>query len=112
MGPATADLAPGLLALRHDIATAEHPITADRWLTKQPVAPVLADLAAGRMPLTHEAFDELGETQTLAHLRQTLIAVGALPERDEELVRLERFAHRFPRHATGPGPRARACTAT
>jgi hypothetical protein len=51
MGPATADLAPGLLALRHDIATAEHSITANRWLTKQPVASVLADLAAGRMPL-------------------------------------------------------------
>ena len=52
---------------------------------------MLADLAAGRMPLTHAAFDERGEGQALAHLRQTLVAVGALPERDEELVRLERF---------------------
>ncbi len=90
MGPATADLAPGLLALRHDIATAEHSITAHRWLTKQPVVSVLSDLAAGRMPLTHEAFDELPKRQILEHLRLTLIAVGALPERDEELVRLER----------------------
>ena len=53
MGPVTADLAPGLLALRYDIATAEHSITAHRWLTKQPVVSVLSDLAAGRMPLTH-----------------------------------------------------------
>ena len=83
MGPATADLAPGLLALRHDIATAEHSITATRWLTKQPVVSVLSDLAAGRMPLTHEAFDELPKRQILEHLRLTLIAVGALPERDE-----------------------------
>jgi hypothetical protein len=45
MGPATADLPPGLLALRHDIATAEHSITANRWLTKQPAAAALADLA-------------------------------------------------------------------
>lgn len=90
MGPATADLPPGLLALRHDIATAEHCITANRWLIKQPVASVLADLAAGRMSLTHEAFDELPKRQILEHLRLTLVAVGALPERDEELIRLER----------------------
>jgi hypothetical protein len=89
MGPATADLAPGLLALRHDIATAEHSITANRWLTKQPVASVLADLAAGRMLLTHEALDKLPKRQTLEHLRLTLVAVGALPERNEELIRLE-----------------------
>lgn len=90
MGPAAADLPAGLLALRHDIATAQHPITANRWLTKQPVASVLADLAAGRMPLTHEALDKLPKRQTLEHLRLTLVAVGALPERDEELIRLER----------------------
>lgn len=90
MGPATADLAAGLLALRHDIATAEHSITANRWLTKQPVVSVLADLASGRMPLTHEALDKLPKRQILEHLRLTLVAVGALPERDEELVRLER----------------------
>ncbi|MGH3799131.1 MAG: hypothetical protein ACRDTD_03180 [Pseudonocardiaceae bacterium] len=90
MGPATADLPPGLVALRHDIATAEHSITAHRWLTKQPIVSVLSDLATGRMPLTHEAFDNLPKRQTLEHLRLTLVAVDALPERDEELIRLER----------------------
>src|SRR5262249_46123925 len=73
------DLPPGLLALRHDIATAEHSITANRWLTKQPAAAVLADLAAGRMPLTHQALDQLPKRQVLEHLRLTLVAVGALP---------------------------------
>ena len=91
MGPDTGGLPPGLRTLRENIAAAEHPITAMRWLTKPAIAPVLADLAAGRMPLTHAAFDSRGEGQALAHLRQTLVAVGALPERDEELVRLERF---------------------
>ncbi|CAN5679823.1 hypothetical protein BH09ACT7_BH09ACT7_61080 [soil metagenome] len=90
MGPVDA-LVPGLRALRHNIATTEHPITAMRWLTKKSVAPVLSDLAGGRTPLTHEALDELSASPALAHLRQTLVAVGALPERDEELVRLERF---------------------
>jgi hypothetical protein len=62
-----------------------------RWLTKPAIAPVLSDLAAGRMPLTHQAFDGLGQTQALGHLRQTLVAVGSLPERDEEITRLEAF---------------------
>jgi hypothetical protein len=65
MGPATAELPAGLLALRHDIATAEHCITANRWLTKQPAVSVLADLASGRMSLTHEAFDKQPKSQVL-----------------------------------------------
>ncbi len=91
MGPSTHSLPPGLQALRRDIATTEHPITAMRWLTKPAIAPVLSDLAAGRTPLTHQALDELPDSQPLAHLRQTLVAVGALPERDELMVRLEAF---------------------
>lgn len=91
MGAPSHALPPGLQALRRDIATAEHTITAMRWLTKPSIAPVLAGLAAGRMPLTHQAFDELPGSQALAHLRQTLVAVGALPERDEEMTRLESF---------------------
>ena len=91
MGPSSRSLPPGLQALRRDIATAEHPITAMRWLTKPSIAPVLSGLAAGRIPLTHQALDELGESQALAHLRQALVAVGALPGRDEEMVRLEAF---------------------
>jgi hypothetical protein len=91
MGPSPDPLPAGLQALRRDIATTEHPITAMRWLTKPSVAPVLSDLAAGRTPLTHQALDELPDTPALAHLRQTLVAVGALPERDELMVGLEAF---------------------
>ena len=60
MGPPGRPLPPGLAALRRDIATAEHPVTAMRWLTKPSIAPVLSGLAAGRIPLTHQALDELG----------------------------------------------------
>ncbi|WP_218669993.1 hypothetical protein [Streptomyces tsukubensis] len=55
------------------------------------MSPVLADLAAGRRALTHEALDELPDSPPLAHLRQVLVGVGALPERDEYMVRIERF---------------------
>ena len=89
--PPTQALHPGLEALRHNIATAEYPITARRWLDKPSVAPVLTDLAAGRRPLTHQALDELPDSQPLAHLRQVLVSVGALPERDEQMTRIERF---------------------
>ncbi|MYW20601.1 hypothetical protein GT039_34810, partial [Streptomyces sp. SID2955] len=91
IGPASDALHPGLEALRHNIATTEHPITARRWLNKPSVSPVLSDLAAGRRALTHEALDELPDRPPLAHLRQVLVGVGALSERDEYMVRLERF---------------------
>ncbi|MGY3676528.1 hypothetical protein [Streptomyces sp. TE33382] len=52
---------------------------------------MLSDLAAGRRALTHRALDELPDSPPLAHLRQVLVGVGALPERDEHMVRAERF---------------------
>lgn len=91
MGPSVDALPAGLQALRRDLATAEHPLTAMRWLTKPSIGPVLSDLATGRIPLTHQALDDLPRSQPLAHLRQTLVAVGALPERDEIMIRLDAF---------------------
>ncbi|WP_327586936.1 site-specific integrase [Nonomuraea sp. NBC_00507] len=91
LGPSSDSSHPRLEALRRNIATTEHPITAWRWLNKPSIAPVLSDLAAGRRTLTHEALDELPDSPPLAHLRQVLVGVGALPERDEYMARLERF---------------------
>jgi hypothetical protein len=93
MGTDAAVLPAGLQALRGELAAAENPGTAMRWLTKPSLAPALSGLASGRIPLTHQGLDELPRTQVLDHLRQTLVAVGALPERDEELIRLEAFLH-------------------
>jgi hypothetical protein len=95
MGPSTCSLPPALQTLRRNISDAEHAVTAMRWLTKPSIAPILSDLATGRLPLTHEALDALPASQPLAHLRQTLIAVGGLPERDELMVRLEAFLNRL-----------------
>lgn len=93
MGTGAAVLPAGLQALRGELAAAENPGTAMRWLTKPSLAPVLSGLACGRILLTHQGLDELPRTPVLDHLRQTLVAVGALPERDEELIRLEAFLH-------------------
>ena len=54
---------------------------------------MLSGLADGSIPLTHQALDELPQRPALTHLRQTLVAVGALPWRDEEIARLEAFLH-------------------
>ena len=59
MGPADGPLPPGLRALRREIATAEHTVTAIRWAAKPSIAPVLAGLADGSIPLTHQALDGL-----------------------------------------------------
>jgi hypothetical protein len=93
MGPDAGALPPGLQALRREIAGAEHAVTAMRWAAKPSIAPVLSGLADGSIPLTHQALDGLPQRPALAHLRQTLVATGALPWRDEEMTRLEAFLH-------------------
>jgi hypothetical protein len=91
MGPDADLLPPGLQALRREIASAEHSVTAMRWIAKPSIAPVLSGLADGSIALTHEALDGLPRRPALDHLRQTLVATGALPWRDEEMTRLEAF---------------------
>ena len=91
MGPDGGSLPPGLQVLRREIATAEHGITAMRWISKPSIAPVLSGLADGSIPLTHQALDQLSQRPALGYLRQTLVATGALPWRDEEMTRLEAF---------------------
>ena len=52
---------------------------------------MLRGLAAGQHPLTHAGLDELPDAKPLRHLRSVLVATGALPPRDEQLIRLERW---------------------
>ncbi|MER5540414.1 hypothetical protein [Streptomyces mirabilis] len=50
---------------------------------------MLSDLGSGRRPLAHEALDELPEGKGVEHIRSVLVAMGTLPKRDEQMVRLE-----------------------
>ena len=54
-------------------------------------APVLHQMATGRLPLSHAALDELPDSKVLAHLRAVLVSAGALPARDERMARLEQW---------------------
>ena len=62
--------------LKDALTATDPPGTALRWLAKEPVAAVLADIAAGRRQLTHAELDELPRHPILAHLRSVLVATG------------------------------------
>jgi hypothetical protein len=83
---------PAVLACVHAaIVTSATPRKALNWLRSGAGAPILAAIATGAMPLTHAALDEHAKPRAADHVRQMLVAHGALPERDEALARLERW---------------------
>lgn len=80
-----------LLPLRDTILAVDDPRSAQRWLSYTPAVVVIKAFVDGSLALTHEALDGLPASTSLVHLRDLLIACGALPERDPYLARLERF---------------------
>jgi hypothetical protein len=76
--------------LHQAILEVDNPVTALGWLGRSPAVGVLQRLASGELALTHQALDELPRGFALDHLRQLLVASGALPDRDPHLARLER----------------------
>ncbi len=81
---------PKPLLLRATILAVSNPRTPLSWLDKKPPSiRVLADLAAGRLPLTHQALDKVPRCASVDHLRELLVACGALPQRNPHLARLE-----------------------
>lgn len=96
---------PALRPLWDALAATEPPGTALRWLAKEPVAAILADIAAGRRQLTHADLDELPQRTILNHLRSVLVATGTLPARDEQMARLERLLDKVLAARTDPDQR-------
>jgi hypothetical protein len=73
------------------LATVERPATVLSWLKRATVASALAELAAGQRPLSHAALDDLPPGKPVEHLRSVLVATEALPGRDEQLARIQRW---------------------
>lgn len=67
------------------------PRKALNWLRAGAGAPILAAIASGTMPLSHDALDAHPRSRAADHVRQMLVTHGALPARDEDLARLERW---------------------
>ena len=84
------DHPPGALhALRAPILAAE-PMTTGRWLRRPTITALLAALDSGRLPLTHATMDAQPPTRAIEHLRDLLLASGALaPDPDRPIDRLQ-----------------------
>jgi hypothetical protein len=87
----TGAIHPQLQVLHDNLANHDRPDTVLAWLNKEATTTVLRGLAVGQHPLTHAGLDELPDAKPLRHLRSVLVATGALPPRDEQLIRLERW---------------------
>jgi hypothetical protein len=80
-----------LAAVLEAISAARTPESALNWLRGGAGAAILADLAAGRLAVTHQALDQHPRPRAASHLRHMLIIGGVLPPRDEELARTEQW---------------------
>jgi hypothetical protein len=69
------------------ICAARVPKSALNWLRRSHGAALLTDLAAGKLPATHEALDADPRRRAADFLRRTLTAGDVLPPRDQELAR-------------------------
>ena len=90
LGDEAGEIRPPLRALYQALAAAERPGTVAAWLDKSPAPAILRSLDAGA-GLTHAALDALPGGKPVEHLRSVLVAIGALPHRDEQMARLEQW---------------------
>jgi hypothetical protein len=79
-----------LIGVHDTIISSAAPRKALNWLRQGTGAPILAALASGTMPITHQALDAHPSPRAANHIRQMLISHGALAARDEPLARVER----------------------
>lgn len=91
LGDPTGAIHPQLQALYDNLGSAERPGTVLGWLKRSKAVAVLAELGAGRLTLSHDTLDELPAGKPVEYLRAVLVSTGALPARDEQMVRLERW---------------------
>ena len=83
---------PGLTVVVQAIAATRNPYSALNWLRTGSAAVILAEVAAGRIALTHQALDVHPNWRAADYLRHILAAGGVLPARDEALARIERWS--------------------
>lgn len=91
LGDDTGEIRPELQALYHNLANYDRPSTVLCWLDRNQTEAILRQLGAGTLPLSHAALDELPDSKPVRHLRSVLVATGALPARNEQMTRLERW---------------------
>jgi integrase len=83
----TGTIAAELTGVFDAVTAARQPRSALNWLRKGAGADLLADVAAGRLAISHDALDDCPRRRAADYLRHMLTAAGTLPPRDEELAR-------------------------
>ena len=83
----TGTIAVELTGVFDAVTAARQPRSALNWLRKGAGAVLLADVAAGRLAISHDALDHCPHRRAADYLRHMLTAAGTLPPRDEELAR-------------------------
>jgi hypothetical protein len=74
-----------------DALAAGQSVTVLNWLHRPSSRQLLAQLAAGTGPVTHDTLDQLEPAGAARHLRHVLIAQKVLPDRDRHLHALQRW---------------------
>ncbi|MFG6202414.1 hypothetical protein [Nonomuraea sp. JJY05] len=89
--------APHLAGLWLLLIAMPNPVRGLTWITNNSRVPeYLRGLADGSIPLTHQALHELASWRTAAHLRDLLMAAGALPRLDRQILLFEGwYQHRL-----------------
>lgn len=82
----TGRINPALSTLADKLIASPNPKSTWMWLRRPHVHNLIGDLATGALPLTHEALHELPNWRSVAHLRDLLMAAGALPMIDKQLL--------------------------
>jgi hypothetical protein len=83
----TGSVIPELGSMLDAITGTRQPRSALNWLRKGAGAALLAEVAAGKLAVSHEALDAHPRHKAADYLRHMLTASGALPPRDEGLAR-------------------------
>lgn len=91
----TGHISAALTPLFDAVTAMAKPKTGLDWLSNNPqVSLLLAGLATGQIELTHQALAELPNWRTVAYLRDLLMACGALPAIDKQVLHFETWLHR------------------
>lgn len=80
-----------LIGVHDTIAASPTPRKALNWLRQGAGAPILAELAAGTLAISHDALDGHARPAAANHVRHMLVAHGVLVARDENLATVERL---------------------
>lgn len=87
----TGRIRPELVPFHAWICRTEQPSRGISWTAKPHVPPILAALARGRVPLTHDGLSTLSPHQSVIHVRDLLMACGVLPPADRFLILFEQW---------------------